>query len=513
MLLFFWACADDPTAPGGTDDSVPPIVADDTGDSEPPPPPPVYEVGVDGPAVIDPKLAPAPLAFAFTHSVTNGGEQGVAWVAVEDASGAVVRELSDASAWVDGVEWDGRDAKGEVVAPGRYSIRLEEQVDGVAVAEARHDVDVVRVGVVAGTLGGKDRVPLTWHQAGGPGMYWSGGVTEPTFLLADVDDAKTGEPARIPEPWSDTYAPPSDGLGENMPCAFPWDATPTLALTLGGELGLATVELSIDGWTFESGTVAPGETVVFRKDAPLGDNVGVWEPTLTLTWSDADGGVVGTRDLPLRVYLVLGPASFPDTGDEHQAWVAAIDPALRAIVPEEPTAAAVTSALVDWIFRDLGLYYDVESGASAYTSYRGWYTDAMFPMTAFLDRTRGSIVNCSDCAGILNAYANMLGVDLFYAHIFSSFDLNYIEAIGYPEFTHCPFGEPWGCGFSYHAVTTLDDGATIWDATLALDGDTDPSSDPSTELMVHAIPGEEYLYRLSPDDDVYYDAFGQGRVR
>ena len=121
-------------------------------------------------------------------------------------------------------------------------------------------------------------------------------------------------------------------------------------------------------------------------------------------------------------------------------------------------------------------------------------------------------MNCSDCAGILNAYANMLGADLFYAHIFSSFNLNYIEAIGYPDFTHCPFG-PGGCGFSYHAVTTLDDAATIWDATLALDGDKDPTSSPSSELRVHGVAGDEYLTRLSPDDDVYYDKIGQGTLK
>ncbi len=517
MLLLLLACADDPNGnpPSGTDDSTTPVTTgDDTGDSvPPPPPPPVYEVGVDGPAVIDPMLAPAPLAFVFTHSVTNGGEEGVARVTVEDESGALVRALTDASAWVDGVEWDGTDAKGSPVASGRYAIHLEELVDGVVVAEATQDVDAVRVGVVAGTLGGKDRIPLTWHYAGGPQMYWTDGVVAPTFLLEGIDDPKTGEPAEIPAPWADTYAPPADPMGENMPCAFAWDALPTLALTLGGEIGKATVDLAIEGWTLTAGTIAPGETVVFQKDEPLSTSVGVWEPTLALNWLDSSGNAIGSRDLPLRVYLVLGPAMFPDTGDQHQAWVAAIDPALRAIAGAEPTPPAVTSALVEWIFRDLALAYDIEYGASAYTSYHGAYSDPMFPMTAFLDCTRGSIVNCSDCAGILNAYANMLGVDLFYAHIFSGFDSNYIEAIGYPEFTHCPFGEPWGCGFNYHAVTTLDDAATIWDATLALDGDKDPTSDPSKELMVEGVAGAEYLYRLSPDDDVYYDKIAQGTLR
>src|SRR5204863_5482001 len=175
-----------------------------------------------------------------------------------------------------------------------------------------------------------------------------------------------------------------DPMGQNMPCAFPWDAAPTLSLTLGGEFGQAVIDLGIEGWTLVDGTVAPGETVVFQKDEPLGKSLGVWEPTLQLAWTDLDGNLIGTRDLPVRVYLVLGPATFPDGGDEHQAWVAAIDPALRGIAGVEPTPQAVTSALVDYIFDDLGLYYDVESGASAYNSYDGYFTDAVFPMTAFL---------------------------------------------------------------------------------------------------------------------------------
>ena len=81
MLFLLLACADDPNGPSGSDDSSSPVeTGDDTGDSEAPPPPPVYTVGVDGPAVIDPKLAPAPLSFVLTHSVTNGGEQGFALV-------------------------------------------------------------------------------------------------------------------------------------------------------------------------------------------------------------------------------------------------------------------------------------------------------------------------------------------------------------------------------------------------------------------------------------------------
>ena len=230
--------------------------------------------------MIDPKLAPAPLSFVLTHSVTNGGEEGFAYVEVldDDSSGAVVRTLADGTAWLDGVEWDGTDAKGAPVASGRYEVHLEELVAGEPVAEASIPVDAVRVGVLAGTLGGKDRTPLTWHYAGGRFMYWSDGGDTPTFQLADIDDPKTGEPAVIPTPWADTYAPPDDPMGQNMPCAFSWDAAPTLSLTLGGEIGKAAIDLSIEGWTLTEGTVARRDRRV-QKDEPLGKASASGRPT------------------------------------------------------------------------------------------------------------------------------------------------------------------------------------------------------------------------------------------
>ena len=147
-------------------------------------------------------------------------------------------------------------------------------------------------------------------------------------------------------------------------------------------------------------------------------------------------------------------------------------------------------------FLRFGLSYDTQWGASAYTEY-DWntYDNAHFDLTAFLARSRGSVVNCTDCASILEAHANMLGAVLSYTIITPSFDLNYILAIGGDEYTHCPFGGS-SCGFSYHAVTTPDDGNTIYDATLALDGDDDPGSAPNEVLMVEAIDGDEYLDRL-----------------
>ena len=61
-------------------------------------------------------------------------------------------------------------------------------------------------------------------------------------------------------------------------------------------------------------------------------------------------------------------------------------------------------------------------------------------------------------------------------------------------------------GFSYHAVTSPDDASTIFDATLALDGDGSPESPPHAEQIVDGVDGDFYLDHLSPHSPRYeYD--------
>jgi hypothetical protein len=196
-------------------------------------------------------------------------------------------------------------------------------------------------------------------------------------------------------------------------------------------------------------------------------------------------------------------SGFERTEPRYSPWVAAIDPALRAIDGTAPEHDAVVNALVEWVYTELDLEYDTQWGASYYTEYRqNDWERGHFQFEAFLERSYGSVVNCSDSASILSAYANMVGAHLNYVILLEDFALNFIQAIGGDSFTQCPFG-PWGCGFSYHAMTTDDGGETIWDATLALDGDELPGSTPNTAMLVRAVPGAEYLWRLSPDSAEY----------
>ena len=148
------------------------------------------------------------------------------------------------------------------------------------------------------------------------------------------------------------------------------------------------------------------------------------------------------------------------------------------------------------MFTDLGLTYDTNTGASAYSEYDNWsLSNPHFLLSDFLVRRFGSTINCSDAGNILSAYANMAGAPLDHLILLPGFDLNYIRAIGTADHTSCPFG-PSSCGFSYHAVTTTPGSDAIWDATLVLDADADPGALPASDLPVQALSTDEYLDRL-----------------
>jgi hypothetical protein len=313
--------------------------------------------------------------------------------------------------------------------------------------------------------------------------------------------------------------------GPAQPMAFTWDSRPILTLVpgeselfAGSGLDLVDIEISVEGWTVLSGSpLAAGVPIVLQKDSALAMGPGVVEESLqlvfTATSEDGRSAALGAQALPWRAYALLAPPTWDASGDRYLPWVAAIDPALRAIDGVEADPNAVIDALVAWIYNDAGLSYDTRYGASAYTTWAGSTWDSEeFNLTAFLGRRFGTVVNCTDCAHILLTFANMLGAELSATIILENFDLNYIKAIGGSTYTHCPFGGG-GCGFSYHAVTTNDGADTIWDATLALDGDEDAYASPHEELLVQSIPGEEYLDRLVYRDAADYNYEYQGTIR
>lgn len=438
-------------------------------------------------------------------------EGATARVWVTSADGSEVAALVEDLPASDDFTWGGRDDSSDLLPAGTYTIHVEAFRDG-EVATASVETRSIRIGVISGRLTG-DRLPLIWHRAGPQGSPWTVPVDDATFTLSALEE--DGSAVEVPAPWDDLMVVPiSEEDGVNLPAAFAWDAQPGLSLTLSGDLvGLeAALSVAVDGWSLSDGTVAPGGVLSLSRDDLLSDGPGVIEETVSLQVMLGDA-VIGQQDIPLRMYALLGAHTFDEGGAAYGTWIAAADPALRALEDVAPADDAVLSGLVEFIFRDLGLRYDTDYGASAYVSYQGSnWTRAHLNFSAFLTRANGEVINCTDAAAILGAYANMLGAELSYLILSPNFDLNYILAVGGAAYTRCPFG-PGGCGFSYHAVTSPDGGQTIFDATLAIDGDGDPRSLPATEQLVQGVTGSDYFDAIVRAGSPSYHSESKGTIQ
>lgn len=377
---------------------------------------------------------------------------------------------------------------------------------------------------------GGGRVPLLYHAVDKrSGNYFPIPATLPTSSLnipsGEPDlDKPDGSPRLFPDkPWSDLVSPPVDGSGavrengETLPVSLRIGTKPDLVFTIGKtaqamggsqptgllSMGLPPIRLVMTGVPgSDAARVKEGGQVTVRLLASPVPRIQRVDADLKwhFEWLRPDGSYAVIADseqaVTLRFYGVLGNEQ--GTTSPNLPWVAVVDEATQAIAGTASDAAGARAALVQYVYEKMGLSYDRRSGASAYTRYSGtggWGTST-FSLAEFLKRSRGRIVNCSDCGSILSTYANMIGAKSRYAIIGWNFKLNPILGIGATMFGS-PF-ESGRLGFSYHAVTTPDATMHIDDATLAVDGDMDPKTAPHTKLLVQSLTGDDYLTRLSP---------------
>ena len=448
----------------------------------------------------------------------SGLLDGEGSLSIEGSDGVVYTETYGATTKDATGSWDGRLGDGSWAGLGRYTLRLT--VAGQVVAET--SAALVRAGLTAAYA--EDDDGLTSRRVD---MYWWEDSTRqsegyPITGLEKLEDADTQTPCplRLYRTSCGSVRTSKAHSGSRT-----YDSRPLLTVEVGGAedtffgaTGLDAASLrggfGLDGpgrWCADGGWA-----LTLMRDAPLSEEgtVGVTEELVTFSFvHDGENGpqLVGTQTLPLLMYRVLGAATFEHSGERYTAWAEALDELLPFIEGTTAEHDAVANAVVDYVYHETGLEYDTRRGASAYSDY-DWGWDPHVYFSDFLQRRFGTTINCTDAGNLVTTYSNMVGAELRHLIILENFALDEIKAIGIDEYTSCPFG-PGGCGFSYHAVTTDDGGGTIWDATLALDGDDDPGSAPHEVMMVQAIDGEEYLNRLVRDDFAYYDYENEGTIQ
>jgi hypothetical protein len=438
--------------------------------------------------------------------------------------------------------WDGRDAEGVVVDPGSVDVSAVLETDtGRELARAHVTIEVVRLGIDRIQLSGtrrSDRVPLLYRAMHGvrEGFYevpagrrpWALGPDEsegPDAVGLELED---GTPRSLPPPWDQLTSPPLDGTSldgveadtMNLPTAFVAGshvvATATLSADLAGDPGggepiLMEVRVIAPESTRFAPDVDPSfvhgaQITTVTRDSPV-PAVGRYD--LTLDWAFEArqmGGdwvrIPGALETRHRLYGLVGLPVFDHEDIPHRAWVDVVDTVAGWVDGATADPIEVGARIVEGVYYELGLRYDNRSGASAYTDYPfGSWEGARFDLSWFQDRAFGEVVNCSDAASIVSTFANMVGIDFRY-HILthrtsSTFDLNYIQPIGFSEFSNTPFTSGRGA-FRYHAVVGPEDG-TFFDATLALDGDDEPTSLPTALLLAQGLVPVEYLRALSTE--------------
>ena len=467
---------------------------------------PSVDTGEDLPPAIDPRLdgfTAVSLRFP-TRSATG------ATCTVELARDGTSLGVLDASV-VDGAcaaDWSGADSTGAPLAPGPVDVTATVTRNGQS-DSATGRIEVVHLGLREVQLGGDGREALLYSRMGGTRYgYYEMPVDFVPWRKATLEEASPEIHYLLESPPADVGSP---GASHSLPTAWVAGSTPDVTPTFATEVDPAEVEvraIAPDGLSLlDEGIVTDGASATFESTASPVPAVGVYD--VSYEWK-FEARVPGGEWIPLeghiltehRFYGLVDSPIFDYTSVPHRAWVDVVHLVGSWVDGTASDPVGVGSAIVDGVFYDLGLMYDRERGASHYTDYPGRWEGASFELSRFLERADGSTINCSDAASIVSTFANMVGIDLRY-HIIQHdfldrFLLNYLHAIGW-DFAASPFTSGRNA-FRYHAVVGPPD-TTIFDATLALDGDGTPAAPPHELLLVQGLTQMDYLVGLSPEWD------------
>lgn len=259
-------------------------------------------------------------------------------------------------------------------------------------------------------------------------------------------------------------------------------ATATISASGGGILG-AIPSFTVN---FRNGVSVPEYVTIAVPNHRIASN-GVQVQNIQWAWSYsiASGPSGSMATTSHRIYSVLtvpnGPWTQSGRSDTQLPWTDVLDYACVWAAGTTSAGAAAT-AVTQKVYGTIGLTYDQRNGASAYTA----NNSQSFLCTMFVDylrtgRGKGNKVNCTDCAAIVSAFANILGCNLasstMYPASSGGFATNQMIAIGGTTWGY-PFpGTPSQGVFSYHEVAWL--GALSYtdplnDACLQVDGGNNP---------------------------------------
>ena len=506
-----------PSTPG--DDSAEPK---DTGDApedtgEPSIPPVGGSIAATDGVVMDPKLSGEPtLGFAM-----EADEEGCE-VSARFDNGIGQRVTISGTE----VQWDGTDEDGLWFEPG--PARAQAVIDCGDGAQNGDSLalHIVRLGIQAidfhSPEGDDGNIALAFHKS----SLTTGGVSpvgdRPEYALSSgtgaalgaVDD-DLGEP-RTTARWTDPDTAPwasTEPDAHNIPAAYVASSAIQATVTMGAQaisqsrliavdaLGPRSDEVPTLRLTGSEATISAGGSLTIDLEpawATMGKEV------RTVSWQfesvDAEGTVTpipGHIETEHTLYTLAGqPALLDGTAvDAAPAipWIGVLEDTADALEGVEATPAAVLDAVRDYLFEHEYIIYD--PGDGEYTDFTGSYiywSSITADLTGFLDRSGGLNLYCHSMSCLLSAIAGNVGVEAEQIVLGVGFNTNQTRAAGSDSWRR------WS--FNSHSVVTPDGGDTIWDSSIAMDGDDDPYSEPIEEVMPRGMPGDEYFWRLTYDD-------------
>jgi hypothetical protein len=213
---------------------------------------------------------------------------------------------------------------------------------------------------------------------------------------------------------------------------------------------------------------------------------------------------LGHKSGPHKLYVLLNePCAGPWLRfGVRRPWTEALEKSCgwASGAADMPAACA---AVRGHIYLGLGALY------SPYEHYTAGPTTEAFMLTNFLAAMGDMVgyVNCYDCGKALTTFANVLGCGLSYKFSYPWGIMNCFYLIGGYQWQN-NFGEPpilpeddFRWGFSNHAFTGLgaDLDAYIYDATIMIDGDSNPDYPPCTGMAINGIYGFDYIAAVIDD--------------